>query len=93
MNSRMNETETTFRRNPNLNQWFWHTQSANGEIVATGGEGYVSLEGAINGFLSQQGYPQWTQDHDLPQGFTGIRVNPNEYIIEKTNTNIETSTN
>lgn len=75
--------ETTFHKNEKIKQWFWHSQSENGEIVADGGQGYASLPEAINGFMAQQGYSGWEPDDPLPEGYTGILVNPNEFTIEK----------
>lgn len=36
-------------------QWFWTTIAPNGNVVGDGGEGYNRLDGAVNGFFSQQG--------------------------------------
>lgn len=35
-------------------EWRWRAKAANGNIVATSGEGYKRLAGAINGFHSFQ---------------------------------------
>lgn len=33
-------------------QWYWHVKSGNGNIVATGGEGYASKAGAYRGYAA-----------------------------------------
>ncbi len=35
-------------------QWYWRLVAANHQIVAVGGEGYVSKQGAINGIAVVQ---------------------------------------
>lgn len=47
---------TEFERSAQNGQWYWRTQSPNGEIVGGSmGEGYLELRGAVNGFFAQQG--------------------------------------
>ena len=80
-------TTTTFKKNLETYQWTWHTQADNGQITATGGESYVNLNGAVNGYLSAQGHPEWEpgtayQTH-LPAGYKMEKVNSNEYITRK----------
>lgn len=36
-------------KSTNNNQWYWRLKSANHQIVATGGEGYVNKQDAVNG--------------------------------------------
>jgi uncharacterized protein YegP (UPF0339 family) len=33
-------------------EWFWHVKSGNGQIVATGGEGYSSKAAAYRGYAA-----------------------------------------
>ena len=37
-------------------QWYWHLKSANGKIIATGGEGYKRLHGARKAFAVLQDF-------------------------------------
>lgn len=49
-------TVTEFERSDKNDQWYWHTQTANGDIVGDGSEGYHNLEDAVSGFFAQQGF-------------------------------------
>lgn len=36
-------------------QWYWRTQAANNEVVATGAEGYEHVDDAMSGWYVSQG--------------------------------------
>lgn len=62
--------------------WHWHTQTANGEIVGDGAEGYNRLSGAVHGFWAQQGVNP--DDAQLSSDYSQLeRVNANVYQIKK----------
>lgn len=46
---------TDFTRSGEDGQWYWHTQSPNGDIIGDGSQGYDRLNKAVNGFFAQQG--------------------------------------
>jgi hypothetical protein len=78
---------THFRKNNTQNQgwqWFWSTMTADeGEIVGVGGEGYSTLQGAINGFFSQQGLPSWEPGQALPGGYRLEKIDEQHSVIIK----------
>lgn len=36
-------------KSTNNNQWYWRLKASNHQVVATGGEGYVNKQDAVNG--------------------------------------------
>ena len=63
-------------------EWYWHTQSPNGQVVGDSGEGYRELRKAVQGFFAQQGV-------DPKKATTGSpysqlkQINKNTYQIIK----------
>lgn len=74
---------TTIKRSENDHRFYWHTQTANGDIVADSGQGYGTVEDAINGFLAGQGHSDWTPGTPLPFSYRLIPETPNHYTIQK----------
>ena len=72
------------RGSETVREWHWTTCAANGNKIGVGGEGYGRLDGAINGFLGQQGFPGWKPGNALPEGYTLSKVTPNRYIMTHT---------
>lgn len=79
-------------RNDQTNQWewYWATESPNGEVVGDGGEGYERLVGSLNGFFAQQGVPfkpvpsEDVRFHDqMPPGYTFQKIDAQHYVINK----------
>ena len=72
-------------------QWFWSTMTpSENETIGVGGEGYFNLSDAINGFLSQQGHPDWqrrnTDDvkvRPYPKGYRLEKIDDHHYVICK----------
>lgn len=76
-------------------QWRWATKTADDrKIVGVGGEGYDRIDGAVNGFMSQQGIPGWEPSTtplgmDFPDGYTLQKIADDHYVISKYETNNE----
>lgn len=51
-------------------EWIWYSRAMNGEKTATGDQQYQNINDALNGFLSQQGYPAWLPGEMLPEGLS-----------------------
>jgi Domain of unknown function (DUF1508) len=63
-------------------EWYWHTQTTNGEVVGDGAEGYNRLSGAVQGFFAQQGVDP--DDASLSAPYSKLeKVNDNVYQIKK----------
>jgi uncharacterized protein YegP (UPF0339 family) len=59
LNDKENQMENSyqalhFEKSENDGQWYWHVKSPNGQIVATGGEGYSSEGAARRGYAAAQ---------------------------------------
>lgn len=78
---------THFRKKPTKDQgwqWFWSTMTPNErDTIGVGGEGYHNLDGAINGYLSQQGIPDWEAQQAMPDGYRKEKIDPQHYVIIK----------
>lgn len=70
---------TTFSKNEQ-GEWSWHTQSSNGEITGDAG-GYNTDAAALNGYFSQQGFPDWRPGDTLPEGYELDHPDPNTIVI------------
>lgn len=65
-------------------QWFWSSMTADErEVVGVGGEGYASLNGAINGYLSQQGFPEWEPGIALPGNHRLEKIDEQHFVLIK----------
>lgn len=65
-------------------QWFWTTMTADEvNAVGVGAEGYDNLNGAINGYLSQQGLPEWEPGWALPTGYRLEKIDEQHYVMIK----------
>lgn len=71
-------------------QWRWATKTPDEvDTVGVGGEGYDGLAGVINGFMSQQGHPEWEPivdgpgDHGFtfPKGYAFQRITDEHYVL------------
>lgn len=62
-------------------QWYHRTESPNGQPIGVGGEGYDERNGAVNGFLSTQGYPGWHPGQPLPEGYKEEKFADDHYVI------------
>jgi len=60
--------KTTFIENEDTGEWYWTTRSDNGRIIADA-RGYNSKDSAVNGYVSQQGFPEWRPGDTLPEGY------------------------
>lgn len=75
-----------FRVKPDAEwQWFWRTETPDGRnAIAVGGEGYDNLKGgAVNGYLSQQGFAGWSPDDDMPEGYKLEKYADDHYVITR----------
>jgi hypothetical protein len=70
-------------------QWRWATKAANDvDTVGVSGEGYDAINGAVNGFFSQQGIPNWAPESgglsaNIPDGYTLQVMSHDHYVISK----------
>jgi hypothetical protein len=71
-------------------QWRWTKEAPNGEVVAVGGEGYDRAGGAVNGFFSAEGVPEWEPNNfdwengvfgDFPERYTFQTFAQNHFVI------------
>jgi len=53
------------------------------ETVGVGGEGYATLNGAVNGYLSQQGLPEWEPGMALPKHYRMEKIDEQHCVIIK----------
>lgn len=71
-------------------QWYWRTEAANQEPIGVGGEGYDQLSSAVNGFLSQQGYPDWKPSQtELPVDYRMHKFDDSHHVITRYKTGEE----
>lgn len=63
-------------------QWYWATWTPDErEVIGVGGEGYANLNDALNGFMSQQGYPEWKPGDPYPTNFRMEKIDQQHYVI------------
>lgn len=78
---------THFRKRNTENQgwqWFWSSMTADDTtVVGVGAEGYANLRGAINGYFSQQGLPDWQPGQALPGGYRLEKIDEHHSVILK----------
>lgn len=72
-------------------QWFWTTFSPNfKDTIADGGEGYDNLDGALNGYFANQGFPDWKPEKSqygsyvMPtEEFISVPLNPKKFVVAR----------
>lgn len=63
-------------------QWYWATKTPDErENIGGGLEGYANLNDAVNGFMSQQGHPEWKPGQLYPTNFRMEKIDPQHYVI------------
>lgn len=64
--------ERTLIESKNEFEWTWVTFAMNDEPTGNS-ETFKNVSGALNGFLSQQGYTEWQPGQIMPPKFSGFQ--------------------
>lgn len=83
-------SRTHFKKSHSENGWSWYWQTRTPDevdVVGDGAEGYTRMNKALNGFMSQQGVPEWNPDEggmqSLPEGYSLQKISDDHYVVSK----------